>query len=156
MGTNTQYLNTSIRCQYSKKGQTRFSKYPKTSIRILLQILVSGGCQTGPKTTTANIEERRNGMLVKSLPKTFQDFITITRKLNVPYVWIDALCIIQDDEEDWKREVGQMARIYQMNSIGEMTLNPCNIPVSVIPKRQVSSRRKVGVQFCVNSSLDKG
>jgi hypothetical protein len=49
MGTNTQYLNTSIRRQYSKTGQTRFSKYPKTSIRILVQILVSGGCQTGPK-----------------------------------------------------------------------------------------------------------
>ena len=49
MGTNIQYLNTSIRRQYSKTGQTRFSKYPKTSIRILVQILVSGGCQTGPK-----------------------------------------------------------------------------------------------------------
>jgi hypothetical protein len=52
---------------------------------------VWGGPRRIPKTTTANIEERRNGMLVKSLPKTFQDFITITRKLNVPYVWIDAL-----------------------------------------------------------------
>lgn len=61
---------------------------------------VWGGPGTIPKTSTANIEERRNGMLVKSLPKTLQDFITITRKLNVPYVWIDALCIIQDYEED--------------------------------------------------------
>ena len=43
-----------------------------------------------------------------------------------------------------------------MNSIGEMTPNPCNIPASAIPKRQVSLRRKVGVQFCINSSLSRG
>jgi hypothetical protein len=76
---------------------------------------VWGGPGRIPKTTSANIAERKTGMPVKSLPKTFQDVITITRKLNVPYVWIDALCIIQDDEEDWKREVGQMARIYQFS-----------------------------------------
>jgi hypothetical protein len=76
---------------------------------------VWGGPSRIPKTTSANIEQRENGMLVKSLPKTFQDVITIARKLNVPYVWIDALCIIQDDEEDWKREVGQMSRIYQFS-----------------------------------------
>jgi len=76
---------------------------------------VRGGSTRIPTTTSDNIVERRNGILVSSLPKTFQDVITIARKLNVPYVWIDALCIIQDDEEDWNREVGQMARIYQFS-----------------------------------------
>jgi hypothetical protein len=52
--------------------------------------------------------------------------------------------------------VFDMSAASWMNSIGEMTPNPCNIPVSTIPKRQVSLRRKVGVQFCVNSSLDRG
>jgi hypothetical protein len=68
-----------------------------------------------PKTTSANIGERQNGILVETLPKTFRDVITITRKLNVPYVWIDALCIIQDDEEDWNQETSQMVRIYQFS-----------------------------------------
>ena len=68
-----------------------------------------------PKTTSSNIAERKGGILVSSLPKTFQDVITVTRKLNVPYVWIDSLCIIQDDEEDWAREAGQMSRIYQFS-----------------------------------------
>lgn len=66
-------------------------------------------------TASTNFEERKNGILVETLPKTFQDVITITRKLNVPYVWIDALCIIQDDEGDWNREASQMARIYQLS-----------------------------------------
>ncbi|RSM00053.1 hypothetical protein CEP52_009355 [Fusarium oligoseptatum] len=39
----------------------------------------------------------------------------IARELKVRYLWIDALCIIQneDDHEDWKRECGKMARIYR-------------------------------------------
>jgi hypothetical protein len=76
---------------------------------------VWGGPGRIPKTTYSNIAERKGGILVSSLPKTFQDVIIITRKLNVPYVWIDALCIIQDDEKDWARQAGQMSRIYQFS-----------------------------------------
>jgi hypothetical protein len=31
------------------------------------------------------------------LSKTFQDVIEITRALGIPYLWIDSLCIVQDD-----------------------------------------------------------
>lgn len=34
------------------------------------------------------------------------------RKLGVRYLWIDALCITQDDQKDWQRESGRMASIY--------------------------------------------
>jgi hypothetical protein len=48
----------------------------------------------------------------KDLSKTFQDAIYITRLLGIQYIWIDALCIIQDSELDWKRESAQMFHIY--------------------------------------------
>lgn len=47
------------------------------------------------------------------LPPTFQDAISFLRKLRIPYLWIDSLCIVQDDSNDWKRESSQMASIYQ-------------------------------------------
>ncbi|KAG4431247.1 hypothetical protein IFR05_013269 [Cadophora sp. M221] len=47
-----------------------------------------------------------------SLSKTFQDAVTTTRLLGLKYLWIDSLCIIQDDAEDWARESGSMASIY--------------------------------------------
>ncbi|KAF2786856.1 heterokaryon incompatibility, partial [Melanomma pulvis-pyrius CBS 109.77] len=34
------------------------------------------------------------------LPKTFKDAMVITRKLGYNYIWIDSLCIIQDDPDD--------------------------------------------------------
>lgn len=48
------------------------------------------------------------------LPKTFRDAIHIARKLEISYVWIDALCIIQhqDDKSDWLKESGHMRSVY--------------------------------------------
>lgn len=36
----------------------------------------------------------------------------ITRKLGVDYIWIDSLCIVQDDEDDWRRETALVEHIY--------------------------------------------
>ena len=47
------------------------------------------------------------------LPRTFQDAITVARSLKIHYIWVDSLCIIQDSRDDWARECGQMAQIYQ-------------------------------------------
>ncbi|KAI7532384.1 hypothetical protein KC331_g13613, partial [Hortaea werneckii] len=48
----------------------------------------------------------------QALPGTFSDAIGITRKLSIDYIWIDSLCIIQDDEDDWRRETAIMEHIY--------------------------------------------
>ncbi|RSL51534.1 hypothetical protein CEP54_011397 [Fusarium duplospermum] len=67
-------------------------------------------------TTRDNLDNHlERGIELKDLPKTFRDAVEITRELKVRYLWIDALCIIQkeDDHEDWKRECGNMASIYR-------------------------------------------
>ena len=51
------------------------------------------------------------------LPKTFQDAILVVRALRpltgVHYLWIDALCIVQDSDEDKSIEISRMGGIYQ-------------------------------------------
>ncbi|UPL01909.1 hypothetical protein LCI18_012843 [Fusarium solani-melongenae] len=67
-------------------------------------------------TTRGNLKDHLElGIELKDLPQTFQDAVEITRELKLRYLWIDALCIIQDDDdhEDWKRECGNMASIYR-------------------------------------------
>jgi hypothetical protein len=54
----------------------------------------------------------RQQFRISSLPKTFQDAICVTRRLGIKYLRIDALCIIQDSEEDWRREASLMERVY--------------------------------------------
>jgi hypothetical protein len=65
-----------------------------------------------PLTTTANLTERRQGLRWDCLPKVFQDAIVLTRTLGIKYIWIDAICIIQDDAADLSMQLSQMTQIY--------------------------------------------
>ena len=47
----------------------------------------------------------------------FQDAIVVCRRLDIPYLWIDSICIIQDDTEDWNREASNMAAIYKNSHV---------------------------------------
>ena len=61
---------------------------------------------------TTNIEAHTRNLLLEDLPKTIADAVVITRKLGIRYIWIDALCILQDSEEDLRREIAYMSDIY--------------------------------------------
>ncbi|XDG06140.1 hypothetical protein ABKA04_005755 [Annulohypoxylon sp. FPYF3050] len=64
-------------------------------------------------TIKANIEEHKRAIKLGSLPQTFKDALLIVQKFGLQYVWIDSLCIIQDDADDWEREAAQMADVYR-------------------------------------------
>ena len=64
-------------------------------------------------TTSATLEQRKSGIPFDIIPKTFQDAIKFTARLGIRYIWIDTLCIVQDDKEDWRRESALMADIYR-------------------------------------------
>ncbi len=57
----------------------------------------------------------RNGKLTISfdtLPKTILDAVSVVRGLGFRYLWVDALCIVQDDGIDWEMESARMAEVY--------------------------------------------
>jgi hypothetical protein len=64
------------------------------------------------KTLKSNIEKRKMRIAWSELNRSYQDAVTITRKLGFQYLWIDSLCIVQDDPDDWVKESGAMAKIY--------------------------------------------
>ncbi|KAI0478296.1 HET-domain-containing protein [Xylaria cf. heliscus] len=64
-------------------------------------------------TTTSTLKERKQNIDWNVLPKSFQDTIQVVRGLGIRYLWIDALCIIQDDANDWERESAKMADVYE-------------------------------------------
>ncbi|KAK0750527.1 heterokaryon incompatibility protein-domain-containing protein [Schizothecium vesticola] len=67
---------------------------------------------TGHPNPPTNIDEHRKQIPFAALPKTLQDAITVCRRLKIRYLWIDALCIIQGDENEWKRESCGMADVF--------------------------------------------
>jgi hypothetical protein len=66
-----------------------------------------------PKSTHQTKSQWMKEIPWSALPKTFQDAITFVRHLGHRYIWIDSLCIVQDDLADWEREAAQMASIYR-------------------------------------------
>lgn len=62
--------------------------------------------------TSQSIHQFKSSIPTDDLPKTFLDACNTTRKLGHEYLWIDALCITQDDPEDWAIETGRMSSTY--------------------------------------------
>ena len=62
--------------------------------------------------TGATLETFKSGITWSSIPKSLQDAMTITHHLGLRYLWIDALCIIQDHGQDWATEAAKMAAVY--------------------------------------------
>ncbi|RBR23746.1 uncharacterized protein FIESC28_03451 [Fusarium coffeatum] len=65
---------------------------------------------------SSNLEKLRQGLPIADLPVLFQDVIYVARQFSIRYIWIDALCIIQDSKDDWERESPMMRHVYS-NSV---------------------------------------
>ncbi|KAI0486828.1 heterokaryon incompatibility protein-domain-containing protein [Xylaria cf. heliscus] len=60
------------------------------------------------------IHEFTNPTSVSKLPKTYQHALTVTHELGFQYIWIDSLCILQDEKnkQDWEEQSKLMGSIY--------------------------------------------
>lgn len=65
------------------------------------------------KLTSANFDQLRKGLNIQELPQTFRDAAIVATELGYRYLWIDALCIIQDDLQDWLDESKRMCTVYR-------------------------------------------
>jgi hypothetical protein len=65
------------------------------------------------ETKIGNLDSYKISVPWDALPPTFQDAVTVSRRMSFRYLWIDSLCIIQDSEEDWETESAHMAQIYR-------------------------------------------
>ena len=59
-------------------------------------------------TMFGNIHEREECLKVADLHQTLRNAVQVTRWLGIGYLWIDAICILQDITEDWETESAKM------------------------------------------------
>jgi hypothetical protein len=72
-------------------------------------------CWGGSKPTKLTTETEyslRTGIPIETLPRTFKDAVGIARRLSIQHLWIDSLCIFQDDPNDWLDEATTMCDVY--------------------------------------------
>ncbi|KAI0885409.1 HET-domain-containing protein [Annulohypoxylon maeteangense] len=63
-------------------------------------------------TLKENVSTHCKGIPLEEFPKTFREAIEVARGLGIQYIWIDSICIIQNDEKDWETEASRMADVY--------------------------------------------
>lgn len=84
---------------------------------VALSYVWGPGCDTGSICLVkGNLEQLRQvGGLDKvgGLPRTIADAVRLVGELGVGYLWVDRLCIVQDDLEEKGRQLMGMAGIYE-------------------------------------------
>lgn len=69
--------------------------------------------KTQLKTEKSTLKDRLIGFSLDEVTPAVRDAIIVTRALAIPFLWVDALCIVQDDKPDWEVESYAMTDIYQ-------------------------------------------
>jgi hypothetical protein len=110
-------------------------------------------------TTRDTIEARKAGIVWSDIPRTFQDAITFTHRLGIRYLWLDTLCIIQGDLDDWRNEAAQMAEVYSNSHLTIAAANAAHsgtgifrpIPPEMQPRTSmaVAGRSHIGQELVI-------
>jgi hypothetical protein len=69
------------------------------------------------RTTSTNFVDGQRDLRLDEIPETILDAIATTKSLNIPFLWIDSFCILQDDPQDLMRELACMPKVYKHASL---------------------------------------
>ncbi|KAF8854001.1 hypothetical protein BDZ45DRAFT_551941, partial [Acephala macrosclerotiorum] len=85
-------------------------------------------CWGGPQTITATkltLHSHTESIPLQACSQSIKDAVAVARGLHIQYLWVDALCIIQDATSDKLYEIERMGRIYKNAPV---TISAANSP----------------------------
>jgi hypothetical protein len=107
------------------------------------------------KTEKATLSDHVQRIALAALPSTFRDAVLFTRRLGHRYLWIDSLCIVQDDPDDWAREAARMGKIYDNSTVtlsvlqGENSQSGCSWNTAAVRKTSIDLTDRNGEKCTV-------
>ncbi|KAG4431112.1 hypothetical protein IFR05_013399 [Cadophora sp. M221] len=91
-----------------------------------------------------------------NVPRTVRDAIKVTRQLGIRYLWVDALCIIQGDEDDWARESAVMGQIYRQSFCTLAAVIGVDCNSRLFTRREAAERSVSRMLFAEGGQSDLG
>lgn len=88
------------------------------------------------KTTSNNFRSHAVGIELATLPKTVRDAVILTRALGIQYLWVVAICIIQNSDQDFQQEAARMESIYSRATLTIAAHDVPNAAVGCFRSRQ--------------------
>jgi len=112
------------------------------------------GGSTGHETTHENLYTRmKYGLNICDLPRSFQDAITITHNLDIHYIWIDSICINQEDMKEWESECLKMGSVYGNASLVIAASLAANSHYGIYGQRQLHQIRLEWLQQKIDGQV---
>ncbi|KAI1324283.1 heterokaryon incompatibility protein-domain-containing protein [Xylariaceae sp. FL0255] len=93
-------------------------------------------------TTKATIGRYKNLIASDILPAVIKDAVVVTQALSEQYIWIDRLCIQQDDADDWTTHAGIMDSIYENADITIAAVSSSNVDEPFLGATSIELRRE--------------
>ncbi|KAH8666895.1 heterokaryon incompatibility protein-domain-containing protein [Xylariales sp. PMI_506] len=119
-------------------------------------------------TTKQNLPSHECGIDSDAMPQTIRDAFTVAKRLGFQYMWIDSLCIVQDDPDDWAAESTRMASVYgnadlviaaasaKCASEGFLASKARDVRGAVYFQNQLDPSKSYGVHYCLNPGFTHG
>ncbi|KAJ8130589.1 hypothetical protein O1611_g3038 [Lasiodiplodia mahajangana] len=103
--------------------------------------------------TSAKLVAYQKEMPLSHLSSTLKDAIKVTRALGLRYLWMDSVCIVQDDPDDWARESAIMAKIYGLSACTIVAASSGSFLGGMFATRNQYQVRpcRIPNPFCMNS-----
>ncbi|KAI1177682.1 heterokaryon incompatibility protein-domain-containing protein, partial [Nemania sp. FL0916] len=87
------------------------------------------------QTTRETLEQRQARIDIAQTTPVIKDAADVCRAVGVRYLWVDAVCIIQNDKRDWEQEASRMCNVYR-----NATLTICSLSSSSCTQGFLSKR----------------
>ncbi|KAH0565866.1 hypothetical protein GP486_000744 [Trichoglossum hirsutum] len=96
------------------------------------------GGEPSMKLTEDTMGTLKQGVSLNRFDPTIRDAILVTRALRITYLWIDALCILQDyDSKDWHEQSSKMNEIYGGSTVTIVAVDSSSVMQGFLEEREL-------------------
>ncbi|TFB00686.1 Serine O-acetyltransferase [Trichoderma ghanense] len=93
------------------------------------------------------VDSWAKGIPYEEFPRTIQDAVWMTMGLGLEYLWVDALCIIQDSEQDKAEQISRMAEIYEQAYVTISAARATAAPEGFLHSRYIAGEKGFRMPF---------
>jgi hypothetical protein len=90
------------------------------------------------KTEEHTLEDFQKDIHLVNLPQTIKDAVYLTKRIVLDYLWVDAICIVQGNKQEWEEESRKMGHIYSNAKIVLSAARSANVNQGMFTPRSTT------------------